>query len=463
MKFLLLPVALLFARVAGMAQEKADSPCRMQRAEEDWSFLRAAAPAASDDSIRALNFLSLSPDRSVWIGFGGDARLRFERFENPLWGAALDDENGYWLQRYFFHADLHVGEHLRLFGQLMRGSQDGRSGGPRPLDRDDADIHQLFAEVRAPLGGGNLAVRAGRQELSYGSSRLISIRESPNTRLAFDGVKAIWQIRDWQLDALWMRPVEIGPQAFDNQSSNTEQLWGVYATRPVLPAIGLTADFYYLGLKRASAEYLHGLADEVRHSIGTRLFGKANGWDYNFEGVAQFGKFGGQDIAAWTIASDSGFTWERAPWRPRAGLKADITSGDENAADNRLGTFNALFPRGAYFNELALVGPSNHIDLSPSLTLRPAARTTLTLLANFFWRTETSDAVYNNGGDIARRPGDSSARDVGSAVQAQFDWQANENLTFTAVWGRFFTGEFLRETGSSKDVDYVSAWVSIRL
>lgn len=463
MKLLLLPVALWIVSVAGVAQQKAESPYKMQRAEEDWSFLRDTASATSDAPIRAWKFLPLSPERSVWMSLGGDARVRFERFENPLWGAGLEDENGYWLQRYFLHADLHLGEHLRLFGEIMCSSEDGRRGGPRSLDRDDGDIHQLFAEMRAPLGDGNFVLRAGRQELSYGSSRLISIRESPNTRQAFDGVKVTWQSQDWQLDALWMRPVEIDPHSFDNQSSNAEQLWGLYATGPLLPTVGMRADFYYLGLKRDNAEYFQGVADEVRHSMGTRLFGKARGWDYNFEGVAQLGKFGSEDIAAWTVASDTGFTFANIPSRPRIGLKADITSGDDDPEDHRLGTFNALFPRGAYFNELALIGPFNHIDLSPSLTLRPTPSATLTLLANFFWRTETSDAVYNNGGDIARRPGDSSARYVGSALQSQFDWQVNENLTFSAVWGHFFAGEFLRETGPSKDVNYVSAWVSLRL
>lgn len=461
MKLLSLSALLLAGSVAA-AQEKAPSPYQSQRAEEDWSFLRDEA-AGSHDPFRALKFLALSPDRSVWLSFGGDARWRYERFENPLWGAAPEDGNGYWLQRYFLHADLHLGKHVRVLGQLMRGSEDGRLGGPRPLDRDDADVHQLFAEIGASRGAGEWLVRAGRQELSYGSSRLISIRESPNTRLSFDGVKAVYRGRDWQFDALWMRPVEIDPHQFDNQSRDREQLWGVYATGPVAPTLGLRADLYYLGLKREDAAYLQGTADEVRHSVGTRLFGKAQDWDYNFEGIVQSGNFGGSDIRAWTVASDTGFTFARAPWKPRLGLKANVTSGDDDPTDRRLGTFNALFPKGAYFNELALIGPFNHTDLSPSLTLRPASTLTFTTLANFFWRTEMEDAVYNNGGDIVRQPAGSSARYVGSALQAQLDWQVTANVSFSAVWGRFFSGEFLRETGTAQDVGYTSAWVSLRL
>src|SRR5262245_58997003 len=116
-----LPLSLA-ALVPALAGEK--SPYKMQRAEEDWSFLRDDN-AATGEPHRAMKFLALSPDRNVWVSFGADARLRFERFENPFWGDASEDDNGYWLQRYFLHADLHLGEHVRVFGQLMRSSEDG--------------------------------------------------------------------------------------------------------------------------------------------------------------------------------------------------------------------------------------------------------------------------------------------------------------------------------------------------
>jgi len=43
-------------------------------------------------------------------------------------------------------------------------------------------------------------------------------------------------------------------------------------------------------------------------------------------------------------------------WRARFGLQADAISGDKGQP-NTLGTFNALFPRGAYFGpKFALMG-----------------------------------------------------------------------------------------------------------
>src|SRR5690606_10364983 len=36
-----------------------------------------------------------------------------------------------------------------------------------------------------------------------------------------------------------------------------------------------------------------------------------------------------------------------------------------------LQTFNPLFPRGAYFSQANLLGPLNHVDLHPALSLKP--------------------------------------------------------------------------------------------
>ena len=57
--------------------------------------------------------------------------------------------------------------------------------------------------------------------------------------------------------------------------SSETTFWGGYVTGPLPFIPGLSADFYYLGISRENAEFARGTADELRHSLGTRLFGKA--------------------------------------------------------------------------------------------------------------------------------------------------------------------------------------------
>src|SRR2546429_9531872 len=105
------------------------------------------------------------------------------------------------------HADAHLVDYFRVFTQCKGGLEDGRTGGPRPTDRDDFDLNQAFFDAHVPFAElDSLTFRAGRQELAYGSSRLISAREAPNVRLSFDGVKAILNLGDWRGGALARKP-----------------------------------------------------------------------------------------------------------------------------------------------------------------------------------------------------------------------------------------------------------------
>jgi hypothetical protein len=49
----------------------------------------------------------------------------------------------------------------------------------------------------------------------------------------------------------------------------------------------------------------------VRHSIGARLsrpVAETNpGWDFDYEALWQFGRFGSANIRAWTVASETGY------------------------------------------------------------------------------------------------------------------------------------------------------------
>ncbi len=95
-------------------------------------------------------------------------------------------------------------------------------------------------------------------------------------------------------------------------------------------------DLYWLGYERDRGRFAAAQGREHRHSFGTRLFGSAKNWDWNLEAVFQIGHIGSQTISAWTVASDTGFTFTALPWSPRPGLKADIASGDKNPSDGRL-------------------------------------------------------------------------------------------------------------------------------
>ncbi|MBN9418551.1 MAG: alginate export family protein [Candidatus Eremiobacteraeota bacterium] len=385
-----------------------------------------------------------------------EIRERFEAITNPnLGGPPPDTPGGYLLRRYMPSLTAEWGDDAVLFAQLKSGLANGRAGGARPVDLDRLDLHQAWADLK--LGEGE-RFKIGRQELLFGSGRLIGNREGPNVRLAFDALRLSHQQAGQRIDVFAGRPVSSSPGVFDDHPEKGRSLWGVYAAfnADYLPGRG-AMDAYYLGSQGA------GFENDNRHSFGLRFYGTAQSWDYNYETIYQTGMSGQQKISAWTVATDTGYTFQDLDLQPRLGLKLDVASGDDHAGDGRLGTFNALYPKGAYFGELALIGPSNLMHVQPSVALHLNEDLKFTLEADFFWRQKLGDGVYGPGLNLLRAPGDSGSRNIGWQWNNTLEWKATANTTLVLCYDRFFPGAFLRETGPAKRIDFFATWVNFKL
>lgn len=430
--------------------------------EENYAYLRDSN--CRTDFWDPIKYVDLTSSGEVYLSMGGYIRERYEYFSNDNWGKGSQTDNGYSLQRYMFHADLHLGQRIRLFSEVKSGLEYGRNGGPRPPDEDKLDIDQAFLELQlAAWSNGSVGLRAGRQEMSLGSSRLVSIRESPNVRQTFDGFRLFLRSGKWRTDFFATKPVETDVGFFDDSPDHRRSFWGVYATRPasVLPSGNI--DLYYFGLDRKQATFDHGSGREQRHSIGARLWGFPKPWDYNFESVFQWGRFGSGNILAWTVASDTGYTFATRRFAPRLGLKADIASGDRNPTGRTLQTFNALFPKGAYFSEADLIGPANFMDLHPSLTLALTKRLSLTTDADAFWRESLNDGIYGIAVNLLRTGRLSRARYIGTHASTKVEFQADRHTSFLLEYLHFFPGPFLEQTPPGRTVNFVTAWVAYKL
>ncbi|HET6202515.1 MAG TPA: alginate export family protein [Planctomycetota bacterium] len=457
--WLLGPLALLAPIRAQETRPAASVPPRYEvlRYEEDYGYL--ADPDRRTDPFDPLKYMRLGRD-DRFLSIGGDVRERYEHYRNLDFAAAPQDRDGYLLQRTMLHADLHLGEPFRLFAQLKSNLVSDRAGGPGPTDKDALDLHQAFFDLAVPLEQGRLTLRTGRQELAYGSQRLVSVRDGPNVRRSFDAARAILERGPWRADAFVAKPVETDPGIFDDASVEEESFWGFYSTGRVLA--GLDADLYYLGLDRHDATFAQGTGDELRHSIGTRVFGKDSSFDYNFEAVFQWGEFGRGEIRAWTLASDSGLTLRDLPLSPRLGLKANVQSGDRDPGDSDLETFNPLFPRGKYFGETGIVGPVNLRDLHPTVRLRPCDRVTLDAGWTFYWRQSLDDGVYDNGVNLLASGAGARERRIGSEISFTLEWSLGRHVALGSAYAHFLDGPFLREVGLGRDVDYAAVTLTFR-
>ena len=322
------------------------------RYDEDYSFLRN--PALRTDFLDPLKFIPLKGRSDHFLSLGGEVREWFESYHNDGFGAGPANANGYntyFLQRYMLHADWHLGSNWRVFVQSISGQEDGRIGGPRPdIDVNEFDIHQAFVDRIFTIDEGrSVTWRVGRQEFRYGSGRLIDVREGPNLRLAFDAVRALAKLNDWAVDAWIGKPVLNNPGVLDDDPNPAISFWGLYGTGPLRDENELSVDLYYLGYQNQQAQFNNLSGSELRHSVGTRIWGRPNNWEYNLEYVYQFGTFGAGNINAWTAANAARYNFVDRPFTPATGVRFDVASGDQNPNSQNLQTFNPMFPSGCLF------------------------------------------------------------------------------------------------------------------
>ena len=417
-----------------------------------------ASQIRSEES--SIKHIALTSDGRVYLALGGELRERFEHYDEPFFGLRGVEQNDYLLHRLLFSADLHAGDYFRVFLQLGDHLETGKKGGHGPTDVDEFDVQQGFVDVTVPFDArSKLMLRAGRQEVTFGSGRLVSVRDGANIRRSFDGFRLSFTAGDATFDTILARSVNLRVGAFNDDPNQDEALWGLYSVLPLRALPDGHADLYYLGLERDGAVFQQGVANEHRHSFGARFWGNPGAWDYNYEAVVQTGSFGDDDILAWTIATDTGYTFKSLPWSPRLGFKANLASGDGNPNDGRLATFNALFPKQPYFSEASIIAPANIIDVHPSLSAELGANVTATVDWNWFWKQRAADAVYAPPGRPLVRAGQSDSRMIGHQANVELEWEFNAHASLTLYYSHFFAGSAVTEAGGH-DVDFFGSWMA---
>ena len=415
-------------------------------AEQNWSFLSDSSKRT--DLFDPLKYISLGDNPQVYLSMGFEYRIQYEYFDNWMFGAGPQDQNGYVMDRVMPHFDFHAGRYFRLFSEFEFDFEDGRNGGPRPdIDEDRGDVHQAFLEIGSHVSSPRgISLRVGRQEVVLGSGRLFDNNEGPNVKLSFDGVRMIAEGAHMRLDLFALKPVENNPGFFDDVPNHAQSAWGSYLTVPAPIVSRGQADFYYIGLDTKSVTYNRGTTDELRHTVGTRVFRPiGKGLDYNWEPNYQWGSFGSDSIRAWSVSTETGFTFDRLGFHPRPLLRADVYSGDGNPANQALGTFNPLFPRGAFFSPalVPLLGPQNLIDLHPAFQFQLKTNVTGAFAWNWYWRESTQDGIYAFGsGALIDPAGASQARYIGNQGDLEIRWAPARHTIIAFNFAGFEPGTY---------------------
>jgi hypothetical protein len=408
--------------------------------------------------------IPLGQNEDHYLSFGYWVRERGEFVSNPNW-SGQPAGNAYLMQRYFLHGDLHLGEHFRFFGELASSLVDGRSGGPRPMiDEEKMYVHQGFVDLGLwNSGRDHLSLRVGRQEAAFGSENLVSTRDGRNIRRSLDGARLNWLKGAWTVDLLVFRPTLDSSGYFDDSPNHASSFWAVYAVHPFRLLPKGNVDLYYMGLDNKSVPFDgKGTGREQRETIGSRLWGTTDHWDYNDEFTFQWGSFSSDAIRAWAVSTETGYRTDSIRLDPRFGLRAVFLSGNQNPSGHTLGTFNSIYEKGPYFSYAELFARRNLIALQPSTEFKLSKSLSLTVNPAFFWRESTADGLYNISGSVIVSGLRSSAPYIATQASSQVHWQMTRNLSLFTEYGHFFPGDFLRQSTPGRNLNYWTGWLDIR-
>ncbi|HEY1858796.1 MAG TPA: alginate export family protein, partial [Gemmataceae bacterium] len=302
-------------------------------------------------------------DELFMLSFGGEERIRQV---NEVNSRLSGKDNNYQLLRSRVYGDLWFEDKVRVYVEYIDAQTFNQNLPPAPIDVNKSDLLNAFIDLKLmDIDGSPVYVRGGRQELCFGSQRLISPLDWANTLRTFNGVQMFRYSEKFDASAFWTQPIIINPTRFDSvdDKQNFSGLW--LTERPVK---NQAIDLYYLNLDNDNHNVLGQAVGGTRvrgsfntSTFGTRYAGNQGDLLFDFEGMYQFGPWSNQNTSAGAYTSDVGWNFSKLPMTPQFWVGYDFAAGDHHpGTTDTHGTFNQLFPFGHYyFGFLDLVGRMN--------------------------------------------------------------------------------------------------------
>ena len=398
----------------------------------------------------------LGPNENFLFTTGGEFRARYNHEENSR-AMVKGKDNTYDTFRLRAYADLSYQDRIRFFVEGISAFTPDYRLVPLVTDRNNADLQQAFVDVKLfEFGENPVWFRVGRQELCYGSQRLISPLDWVNTRRTFQGAKLFYRSEMDDLDLFVVQPIVPNINHFDSVDNNRIFAGAFYTHRP---SKNQTIDAYYLFLDNTNTQTAGTLATggivkgaSNFHTIGGRLVGDADNFLYDFEGGVQFGGFGRQIVLAGFGTAGVGYHFKDAPANPIVWAYYDYASGDDRpGVGGTRGTFNQLFPFGHYYFGFAdIVGRQNINDISAKVIFWPDNWLFTTVQFHAFFLDSARDSLYNAGGNAIRTSAKGTA---GTTVGQEIDFVENFHLTnhsdILFSYSYLFAGSFLKRTATN--------------
>ncbi len=421
-----------------------------------------------------------------WLHLGLDFRTRYEAYSQPVkknetTGAAqfserTDVQLGIHYKPFKFHAEFLDARPLYNYGLTVSNRMENQN-----------DLLQLYGSVGTDnfLESGLPAeLQVGKFTQVFGKGRLIARSQYSNVPISFVGAHwTLGTLKDWEIRAFVMRPVQNHQTSPDTVPSNT-LFSGMSYLDQRMPWFHTELYAYYIS-QNEQVQGTTGINQDQStqgqladlYTPGFRLFkpeAKAT-FDYEIESAYQFGRSAlkpGSPVLttfAYFQHAEVGYTFDH-PWTPSIRFKYDYASGDSDPNDNKNGRFNPLFGTQSfpftYTGIWSLFKRANISSPGYVLSMEPLKDVHVFFKQRFWWLAQSKDEFVGSGlQDSTGRAG----KYVGSEIDLRLAWTVSQNLLLEGGWMYLIKGSYYSNllsqgvAGAPNDNNTNYVFVSMRL
>jgi hypothetical protein len=333
--------------------------------------------------------------------------------------------------------------------------------------RDVFDLRQGYLDLHGRPGGVPIDIFSGRQELKFGTERIIGISDWTDNSRTFDGFDA--RIGDKnRIDLFSTSVVTIHPTSLDKHGAGLT-FHGAYASLGTwVPHVHVSPYLLVRAVRGVSSlQALKG--NEIETTFGSEVEGSLPGpFDYEANASLQRGSFANDAIRAGQGFGKLWYTFKPLPWQPRLGGEIDYATGNDHSNPNRVATFDQQYPSNHNaFGLTDLFGYQNLRQERLNLDLGPSKNLSFLVQGEFLNLAQRKDSLYSSAGTVTIKA--PTAGFASNAIGAGFDASAkyvyHDYLVANVGVGHLFPGAMLLQNnhGAAETIAYLSLTYRFRV
>ena len=333
--------------------------------------------------------------------------------------------------------------------------------------RDAFDLRQGYFDLHGHPGAIPVDLFVGRQELKFGSERIIGISDWTNNSRTWDGFDARIGNKN-RVDLFSTSVVAVHPTSLDKHGAGLT-FHGAYGSITTwIPKVHLSP-YVLVHTVRGVTSNQNIKGNEVETTFGSEVEGVLPAhFDYEANASLQRGSYSNNSIHAGQNFDKLSYTLAKVPWTPRIGGEFDYATGNDHTNANVIATYDQSYPSNHNaFGLVDLFGYENIRQERINLDLAPNKNLSMLIQGGFLNLAQKNDSVYSSSASVTIKAptGGFATTDLGQEFDASAKYVYHDYLVANIGVGHLFPGSVLIDNkhGAAETIGYFSLTYRFRV